>query len=307
MNFILLLTASMITLVGLPPHWSILLGLGFSLFLPKSPFIQNNGKKLSGYLLQLSVILLGASLNFQSVLKEGSQGLIVTFVSISLIFLMGYSLAKIFKIPSPLSELIISGTSICGGSAISAVAPVLKSDSLSMATALGIVFILNAMAVFLFPQLGLWLDLSQSQFGTWAALAIHDTSSVVAAGQIYGDEAMKVGTTLKLTRALWIIPLTFLFAFKSKSKDKAKLTYPWFILFFLLLSLTFTVFDGLHFLISPLTKISKTGLSLTLFLIGMNLSKEQLKKIGVKPILFGILLWILTLSLSLFYVFHFIQ
>jgi uncharacterized integral membrane protein (TIGR00698 family) len=210
-----------------------------------------------------------------------------------------------FKISSPLSELITAGTSICGGSAISALSPVLKAESLTMATALGIVFCLNALAVFLFPPLAHWLELSQQQFGVWAALAIHDTSSVVAACQIYGDEALKIGPMLKLTRALWIIPLTLFFSFKTKSK--AKLTYPWFILFFLLLSLFFTFRSEFNDLIPYLTKISKTGLSLTLFLIGLNLSKDQLKEIGLRPVLFGSVLWLFTLGGSLFYVLNFVK
>lgn len=305
MNLFLALASLGIIISGLAPHWSILLGLFFSLFFPKSLFIKNHGKKISGYLLQVSVVLLGAGLNFQTVLKEGGQGIVLTFFSIGLVFLVGYFLAKIFKISSPLSELIMAGTSICGGSAISAISPILKAESITMATALGIVFILNALAVFLFPPLAHWLELTQQQFGVWAALAIHDTSSVVAACQIYGDEALKIGPMLKLTRALWIIPLALIFSLKNK--NKAKLTYPWFILFFLLLSLLFSLTTEINFLIPYLSKISKTGLSLTLFLIGLNLSKEQLREIGLRPILFSAILWILTLTGSLFYVIHFIQ
>jgi uncharacterized membrane protein YadS len=148
------------------------------------------------------------------------------------------------------------------------------------------------------------MELTQQQFGVWAALAIHDTSSVVAACQIYGDEALKIGLMLKLTRALWIIPLTLIFSLKNK--NKAKLTYPWFILFFLLISLLFSLTNEFNVLVPYLSKISKTGLSLTLFLIGLNLSKDQLREIGPRPIFFGAILWVLTLTGSLFYVIHFV-
>jgi uncharacterized integral membrane protein (TIGR00698 family) len=212
----------------------------------------------------------------------------------------GTLLARILKIDSTLSHLITVGTSICGGSAISAISPILHASALTMATALGIVFILNAISVFIFPPIGHHLQLSQEQFGTWAALAIHDTSSVVATSQLYGEEALKIGTTLKLTRALWIIPLSLVFA--AIRKTDQKISIPWFILVFLLVSLLFTFFSELEFLIPYFSKLSKIGLSLTLFLIGLGLKKEQLKSIGSKPILFGLILWMITAIGSLIFV-----
>lgn len=304
MNLAILLLSLVIVAFRIAPHWAILAGVIITLTLPQASFVKTKGKALSARLLQVSVVFLGAGLNFQSVLKEGSEGVVVTFISISGVFLVGLTLARMFQVEKTLSLLITSGTSICGGSAISAVSPVLKADNLTIATALGLVFILNATAVFLFPPIATFLQLSQKQFGTWAALAIHDTSSVVAASQIYGEEALKIGATLKLTRALWIIPLTLVFAFLKKSDSK--ITFPWFILYFLLFSLAFTFIQPIRFLIPYFSLISKAGLSLTLFFIGLGLNKEQLRKIGKRPVLFGIVLWFVTLSLTLIYVLKFV-
>lgn len=300
MNILVFVLMAFIALIGLPPHWSILSGVLFSLLLAKPDVIKKHGKSWSSKLLQLSIILLGAGLNFNSVLKEGFSGIILTFFSILLVFIFGHFLALFFKVPSPLSTLISAGTSICGGSAISAISPILKADALTMATALGIVFILNALAVFLFPPIAHSFEFSQLQFGTWAALAIHDTSSVVAASQIYGEEALKVGTTLKLTRALWIIPLSLIFSYLKKSDNKVKI--PWFVLAFLLVSLVFTFNSNFHFLIPYFTKTSKIGLSLTLFLIGLSLDKNQIRQIGLRPVLFGVSLWVVTMLGSFMYV-----
>ena len=292
MTVLIFFISALIIYFSLPPYWCILLGLLISFILPPSPLVQKYGKKWSARLLQASIVLLGAALNFQSVLKEGSQGIIITAISISTVFALGFVLAKLFKVTAPLSTLITTGTSICGGSAIAAISPIIKASSLSMATSLAIVFLLNTVAVFIFPTLGHFFQLSQEQFGVWAALAIHDTSSVVAASQIYGDEALKIGTTLKLTRALWIIPLSLIFAGITKSKNK--ITIPWFIFLFLLMSLTFTLFTDLNFLLPYFSKASKMGLSLTLFLLGLGINKEQMKTIGVRPILFALSLWVIT-------------
>lgn len=289
-----------IAFFNIAPHWSLLLGVVLSFTLPILPSVQKSSKMLSTRLLQISIVLMGANLNIHNVLKNGIEGILITFVSISMVFIVGLILARSFKVASPLSELICAGTSICGGSAISALSPVLNASGAVMATSLGIVFILNAVSVFLFPPIGHLLSLSQEQFGTWAALAIHDTSSVVAASQIYGETALKIGTTLKLTRALWIIPLTFTFSIIKKSDSK--ITVPWFIFLFLLVSVIFSFYDGLNFLVPHTSKLSKIGLSLTLFLIGLSLNKEQLRSLGLKPIIYGLILWILTAIGSLIFV-----
>jgi len=295
-----------VVLLRLPPHLSLILGLALAFYFKFDESIYVFAKKWSSKILQYSIILMGAGLNFSNVLNSGLHGIVVTSISISVTLYLGFLLAKVFKVESPLQQLISVGTAICGGSAISAIAPVVKAKSLDIATAMGVVFLLNATAVFIFPILGQLFELSQNQFGTWAALAIHDTSSVVAASQIYGNEALKIGTTLKLTRALWIIPVTLLFAkFTSSNPQEtsaSSLNKPWFILWFLLMSLLFSFVSQLHFAIPALSQLSKIGLATTLFLIGLNLNKSQLQKIGLPPILLGVSLWSCVLVLSLLYV-----
>ena len=300
MIYLIFISAISIMYFQLPPHWAILMGIAFSLFFPAAEIIKKNSKAWSSKLLQFSIVLLGAGLNFQTVLKTGANGIVVTAVSISSVFVIAVLLNRLFKIDNTLSHLITAGTSICGGSAISAISPVIGAPPLTMATALGIVFILNAIAVFIFPPVGNLLLLTQEQFGTWAALAIHDTSSVVAASQIYGSKALEIGTTLKLTRALWIIPLSLIFA--SLKKTDQKMSIPWFIILFLLVSLLFTFIPELQKLTPYFSITSKVGLSLTLFLIGLSLNKDQIKTIGLRPVLFGISLWIITALGSLFFV-----
>jgi uncharacterized integral membrane protein (TIGR00698 family) len=303
-TFILFSVLAFIAFFKIPPHWSMLLGVLIALIFPPSNLFKNHSKSWSTRLLQLSVILLGAGLNFQSIIYEGYEGIFTTFLSISSILLLGTILAKIFQTPTPLSILITFGTSICGGSAISAMAPIINAPPLAIATSLGIVFILNGLSVFIFPPIGQFLDLNQQQFGTWAALAIHDTSSVIASTQIFGEEALKIGTTLKLTRALWILPATFIFSLLKKTDNKVGI--PWFIFLFLLMSLIFSFFRELQYLTSYFLIISKIGLSLTLFLIGLNLNKSQIKDISMKPVMLGVTLWVLTALGSVLYVINYI-
>jgi uncharacterized integral membrane protein (TIGR00698 family) len=283
---------------------SLILGIIFALIFKISNDRQKLIKKWSGYSLQISIVLLGASLNFHDTTQMGVQGVLITFFSISLIFIFGFLLNKIIPLEKKLQDLITSGTAICGGSAIGAIAPVIKADHLSMAISLGIVFLLNTVALFLFPLIGHLFELDQQQFGIWAALAIHDTSSVVAATQSYGEIALKIGTTLKLSRALWIIPLSLLYSYFYKNSEK-KFTIPWFILFFVLNSLLFTFVSDIDFLISPLKLISKYGFYLTLFLIGLTLNLEMLKSIKKESLYFGIGLWIITSVISLIFVINF--
>lgn len=302
MTFLIIIFSSLIIYFKISPQWSILLGLSISITLPSSSFVLKYGKSWSTTLLQLSIVLLGAGLNFQSVIKEGSFGLIVTSLSIISVFIFGHLLNRFFNIQKTLSLLITTGTSICGGSAISAISPIVNASTLTMATALSIVFILNAISVFIFPPIGHLLNLTELQFGTWAALAIHDTSSVIAASQIYGEQALKVGTTLKLTRALWIIPLSLILA--ALNKAHFKLSFPWFIIGFLLTSLFFTFSSNLNFLIPYFTSFSKIGFSLTLFLIGLSLNLKQVKEIGFKPIFYAFILWFISAVGSLIFVLY---
>jgi uncharacterized integral membrane protein (TIGR00698 family) len=286
------------------PHWSILAGITLSFFLKFSPTDQRLIKSWSSRILQGSIILLGSALNFHIVLKQGVAGVVTTFISLSLVLILGEFLSRLFRVTSPLSTLISVGTAICGGSAIGAVSPVIKADNLSIAVAMGIVFILNAVAVFIFPAIGNGLGLTQTQFGTWAALAIHDTSAVVAASAAYGEQALNIATTLKLTRALWIIPVALMFTVSRKTQTK--LSFPWFIVLFAAMSILFTWLEGLQSWIPYLKTFARSGFTITLFLIGLSLNREQLKTIETRTIGFGLSLWILTLSASLIYVYYFI-
>jgi uncharacterized integral membrane protein (TIGR00698 family) len=207
---------------------------------------------------------------------------------------------KFLKVDRDTSYLISSGTAICGGSAIAAVGSVLKADDGEMSVSLGTIFILNAIALFLFPVIGHALNMSQQDFGTWAAIAIHDTSSVVGAGAAYGEEALKVATTIKLTRALWIIPLALVTSFLFKKQGR-KISIPWFIFFFIL-AMVFNTYvlnststgimigDGIN-------HVARKTLTITLFFIGASLSRDVLKAVGIRPMIQGVLLWI-TISLS---------
>lgn len=280
------------------PQWMLLFGVALS-FVFQDNKIQLKAKLLGSKLLQLSVILLGASLNFNSVLKQGADGITTTFFSILFVFILGYFGRKILKIDYVQGLLITMGTAICGGSAIGALAPVINADSMAITISIGVVFLLNAISVFIFPFMGELLTLSQEQFGLWAALAIHDTSSVVAASSIYGAKALEVATTVKLTRALWIIPITLFFSFRVKSSHR-KISFPWFILGFIVLSLIFTFTDAPLSLKTMITTSAKLGFSMTLFLIGLTFDLKKMKQVGARPFLFGISLWLIVSITSLF-------
>ncbi len=281
------------------PQWFLLSGILLSFAVSQNEHIQKKAKTWSTRLLQISVVLLGSSLNFNHVIKQGAEGVVITFLSIIGIFLLGHLAGRIFKLEKKLNLLITMGTAICGGSAIGALAPIIAADSMTITISFGIVFFLNAIAVFVFPFLGNLFQLSQDQFGLWAALAIHDTSSVVAAATLYGQHALETATTIKLTRALWIIPITFCFGFYQNQTTKNKLILPWFIFAFLAFSLAFTFIPPIAFLKDPLLSISKTGFSLTLFFIGLTFNIARFKEVGIKPFLFGFGLWIIVSVTSL--------
>lgn len=258
-------------------------------------------KKMSKYLLQYSVVGLGFGMNLQASLQSGKEGMEFTVISVIGTMLIGWLIGrKLLKVDRDTSYLISSGTAICGGSAIAAVGPVLKAKDSEMSVALGTIFILNAIALFIFPAIGYALNMSQQDFGLWAAIAIHDTSSVVGAGSAYGEQALQVATTVKLTRALWIIPLALVTALIFRSKGQ-RITIPWFILFFILAMIANTYLLSLHPITaeigSQINILARKSLTVTLFFIGASLSPDVLKAVGFKPLLQGILLWI-TISLS---------
>ena len=259
-------------------------------------------KKASKYALQVSVVGLGFGINLYQVVETGLLGIVYTAASLVTTMLIGLLLGKLFFSPAKLTHLISTGTAICGGSAIAAVAPVIKASSREISVALGIVFILNALALFLFPVVGEALQLTQEQFGTWSAIAIHDTSSVVGAAARYGNEALQIATTLKLTRALWIVPMVLVSGFFFRSESK-KTALPVFIIFFILASVAFTFIPAVAKIAPGLTYLAKKGLLLSLFLIGASINLTIIRTISPKFFLQGFILWAIVAisSLALIY------
>ena len=253
------------------------------------PFLELN-HKATNYLLQFSVVGLGFGMNVYSAVSAGKEGFLFTIISIVSTLILGTFLGKWFKTDTKTSHLISCGTAICGGSAIAAIAPVIKSNEKQTSVALGVIFILNSVALFLFPAVGHWLDLTQKEFGLWCAIAIHDTSSVVGVASKYGPEALQIATTVKLARALWIIPVALITAFIFKNKS-GKIKIPYFIGLFILAMITNTYLPQMESVAPHLVSVSKIGLTVTLFLIGAGLNRNVLKSVGLKPLAQGILLW----------------
>lgn len=272
------------------PAIALFLGLAFALIF-KNPYPKFN-KKTSKYLLQASVVGLGFGMNVTESLKSGGDGMLFTIASVIGVMVLGVLIGKWLHLNKKASYLIASGTAICGGSAIAAVGPIVKADEHEMAVSLGVVFILNAIALFIFPAIGHYFELSEVQFGTWAAIAIHDTSSVVGAGEAYGPIALQTATLVKLTRALWIIPLAIVTMFIFRDKT-SKISIPWFIFMFILAMVINTYCNLPQQLTSSLLWIAKKGLVLTLFLIGASLSLSTIKAVGIKPLILAITLWII--------------
>ena len=277
------------------PPIALVLGLIIALFIGH-PFLHLN-HKATHILLQLSVVGLGFGMNADSALKAGREGILFTIASITGTLLFGLLLGRLLRIDKKTSSLITCGTAICGGSAIAAISPVIKAEEKQISVALGTVFLLNSIALFLFPVIGHLLHLTQTQFGLWAAIAIHDTSSVVGAAGKYGPRALEVATTVKLARALWIIPVAVLAALFFKT-GKQKIKIPWFIGAFVLAMLINTYLP-MPVLSHVLAQTSKTGLTLTLFLIGSGLSRQVLRNTGVRPLMQGTLLWVAISAVAL--------
>jgi uncharacterized integral membrane protein (TIGR00698 family) len=278
------------------PAIALFAGLIYALIFPM-PLPKFN-KKGSKYLLQASVVGLGFGMNVTQALKSGSEGMMFTIVSVIGVMCFGVMLGYWLHIQRKTAYLISSGTAICGGSAIAAVGPVVKADDHEMAVSLGVIFILNAIALFIFPPIGHYFGMSQAQFGTWAAIAIHDTSSVVGAGDAYGPEACQIATLIKCTRALWIIPLAFVTMFIFRDKSSKGVTIPWFIFLFVLAMIVNTYLIAPYFgadnaFSTTIVYIAKKLLVVTLFFIGAGLSIGLIKKVGFKPLLLAILLWII--------------
>ena len=283
------------------PPVALSLGLVYALLCGQA--YPKFNKVASKKLLQYAVIGLGFGMNLHDSLASGKEGMIFTVVSVVGTMLVGMLIGyKLLKVDKSTSYLISSGTAICGGSAIAAVGPVIKAKDSEMSVALATVFVLNAVALFVFPVLGHWLGLTQQQFGMWAAIAIHDTSSVVGAGAAYGEEALQVATTIKLTRALWIIPLALVTAIIFKNKEN-KISIPWFILWFVVAILINTyVLRDLPQVGKIISIIARKVLVLIMFFIGASLTKNTLKSVGFKPLIQGVILWLVVGTCSLIYI-----
>jgi uncharacterized integral membrane protein (TIGR00698 family) len=279
---------------------ALLLGFIIS-FLKISPSGFDTSK-VTKYLLQASIVLMGFGMNLTQVLKISETGFGITVVSVTSTLAAGMLLGYFLKVDRKTALLISSGTAICGGSAIAAVSPVINAKSYQMSFALAVVFVLNAVALFLFPYIGHHLHLSQNAFGYWAAIAIHDTSSVVGAGSAFGPKALQVATSVKLTRALWIIPLSISLAFFNKTTDGSKIKIPWFIGLFVIALVASHFITGWADTYKHLSWLGKKGLFVALFLIGTSLSFSEIKKAGYKSFLLGFLLWIIISTLSLTYI-----
>ena len=283
------------------PPFLLFMGLLFAL-LCGQPFPKFN-KKCSKMLLQYSVVGLGFGMNLEASLASGAEGISFTIVSVFGTLAIGWLIGrKLLKVDRNTSYLVSSGTAICGGSAIAAVGPVINAKESEMSVALGTVFILNALALFVFPVIGRALGMGDVEFGTWAAIAIHDTSSVVGAGAAYSETALEVATTIKLTRALWIIPVALFTAVIFRSKGK-KLTIPWFIFWFVVAMVVNTyLLDSVPQVGKTINGVARKFLTLTMFFIGASLSIDVLRQVGVKPLLQGVLLWVLISAVSLAYI-----
>ncbi|TSD64069.1 putative sulfate exporter family transporter [Inquilinus sp. KBS0705] len=283
------------------PAIALLMGLVIAQF-TGHPYLHLN-HKATHLLLQISVVGLGFGMNVHSAMQAGREGVLFTIASITGTLIFGYFMGKWLNIEKKTSYLISAGTAICGGSAIAAISPVIKAEEKQISVALGCVFILNSIALFIFPMIGHHFNLSQTQFGLWCAIAIHDTSSVVGAASKYGPHALEVATTVKLARALWIIPVAFMSTFIFKNKSK-KISIPYFIGLFVLAMIANTYIPATK-LISPyMIIIAKAGLTLTLFLIGASLSRKVLASVGFKPLLQGVVLWIIISTTALYAVMH---
>lgn len=253
-------------------------------------------KKLSRTLIQVCVVGLGFGMNLQELVRAGLTGLGFGFGTIVATFALGFVIAGALRIDQKLSTLISSGTAICGGSAIAAVGSTIRASGTHMSVAIGVVFILNAVGLWVFPPLGHWLNLSQSQFGVWSAVAIHDVSSVVGASSAYGKEALEIATAVKLSRTLWIVPVAIVAAWFFRKElegtgNRSRLPIPWFILLFVLASVagTYLMAPGLAHGVSD---AARRGMNVALFLVGLGLSRKALASVGVRPLILAVVLWV---------------
>lgn len=299
--FFIVLVLTCLSPIGSPPL-ALALGLVIALAMG-NPFPGLSGRPTK-YLLQASVVLLGFGMDLGAVYEAGKNGILFTVATIFGTLILGYFVGRVLAVRDRTSALISSGTAICGGSAIAAVGPAINAEPEELSVSLGTVFILNSIALFLFPILGHALGLTEGQFGIWSAIAIHDTSSVVGAAQAYGPDALAIATTVKLARALWIAPVALLFAVlyrNGEASSKAKLNIPWFIFLFVAAAAARTYAPAViqPSIFESLVNLAKAGMTLTLFLIGASLSLKTVKAVGARPMVQGLLLWVVISAVSL--------
>lgn len=282
------------------PPFALLLGLVFAQFIGH-PFVHLNSKS-TGLLLKVSVVGLGFGMDVAQAMEAGKSGFVLTICSIAFTILLGLLIGKLLGIERKTTTLVSSGTAICGGSAIAAIGPVVGANEKEMSVSMGTIFLLNSLALVIFPPIGHYFGLTPKEFGLWSAIAIHDTSSVVGAASAYNsEEALHIATTVKLARALWIIPLTIVMAFffkRDNSEQKKKMKMPWFILLFVVAMVLNTYIPLVHEHSDTLFHLSKIGLSVTLFLIGAGLSMKEIKSVGWRPLVLGVTLWVFISVLS---------
>lgn len=289
------------------PSWAALVtGIGLALVTGRHP--HAHVKRLTALALQLGVVALGAGMNLLVVWRVGTSGAAITALTLALALALALALGRRLSVGGDTPLLVGVGTAICGGSAIAAVASVIEPDEHELSVALAVVFVLNAVGLVLFPALGHAMGLSEPVFGRWAALAIHDTSSVVGAALAYGTQALQIATTTKLARALWIVPITLVVVASGRSSGGAaggrlerlrRVNWPWFIVAFVAVAAAFTWIPGLGRRSHLVVAVGQRALILALYLIGLSLSRAALAKVGVRPLLLGIVLWIVVGAASL--------
>ncbi|MBP1629604.1 MAG: hypothetical protein H6Q15_497 [Bacteroidetes bacterium] len=278
---------------------ALALGIFLVLFKVHKPY---DIKKYTSKILQWSIVLMGFGMSLEKVIETSSTGIWLTASSVFITFIFGLALGYLFKVEKNTTMLISSGTAICGGSAIAAVSPIINAKHNQISFALTVIFVLNAVALFIFPIIGHYFGMSEENFGYWAAIAIHDTSSVVGAGAAYGPKALEIATTVKLTRTLWIIPLSFLVLFLNrKHSNGAKVKIPWFILYFIIAIILAYYIPSWSETFNHLNWLGKKGMMVALFLIGTSFSLEEMKTAGLRSFLLGITLWIIISISTLFF------
>lgn len=295
-KIIFLLFAGLALSTILSPPLALLLGIIFAQLL-EHPFAETS-KKVTNWLLKASVVGLGFGMNAEAAIQAGKEGFTFTVLSILSTLILGLLLGKIFEIDKKISFLIAGGTAICGGSAIAALSPIAKANQNQISIALGVIFTLNSVALFVFQPIGHLLHLSPTEFELWCAIAIHDTSSVVGAASKYGEEALQIATTVKLARALWIMPLAFCSTLYFKNKNN-KINIPYFIGLFILAVIANSIIPGIGIISPYVVHAAVGGLTLTLFLIGTSLSARMIKSVGIPPIIQGTILWIIISIITL--------